>query len=343
MSSPIPDVQKAWIEVTQGTPKQGLQLKTDWPVSKQLAPGDVLVKIQAAALNPPGHKMLRVVPNFLSGRPLAAETDFAGVIVDSKDEEFKVGDEICGFLDLVWQRKARQGTLAEYVRVPIRFLMRRPPNLSVIEAAGVSLAGLTALQALDEAKLEEGQSVLINGGSTAVGSFAIQIAKARGATVTAVASGKNENYQFIDYTTVGPLHEYLFKNPPTTKYNVFVEALGIFDPSLYTFSKPYLAPNGIFVSAGFPQPPMKLSSIWDASRIASIKFLPSFLTGFKPAYLVTSVHHKRERISRMHDLLAEGKVKPLIDSVYEFEDVLKAYERILTKRATGKLVVKVYV
>ena len=128
------------------------------------------------------------------------------------------------------------------------------------------------------AKLEPGQSVFINGGSTSVGIFAIQLAKATGCTVTAAASTKREDFlksigvdrvsivcdqrarylthlpfrQFIDYTK-GPVYEQLERDPPTPKFHVFIEAVGNTELELYTHSPAYLAPGGIFISVG-PQP-----------------------------------------------------------------------------------------
>lgn len=92
-------------------------------------------------------------------------------------------------------RATSQGALAQYVRVPADHLAIRPSNVTPVQAAGVTLAGQTAYGALlDCGKLEAGQTVLINGGSSAVGAFAIQIAKAKGAKVVATASGKNEAF-----------------------------------------------------------------------------------------------------------------------------------------------------
>ncbi|TFK27373.1 NAD(P)-binding protein [Coprinopsis marcescibilis] len=347
----VPDVQKAWVEIAQGTPEHALQLKSDWPVAKQLVPGDVLVKIQAAALNPAGYQMLKLLPNFLARRPIVPEFDFTGVIVDSRDSEHKVGDEVFGFIIYQWRfySKTKSGALAEYICVPGKFVMKRPSNISPIEAAGLGLAGMTAFQALDEAMLEEGQTLLVNGGSTSVGSFAIQIAKARGAKVVAVASGRNEQYvvdlgadEFIDYTKVGPLHEYLTNNPPSPKYNVILEAVGIYDPSLYTFGTSYLAPNGAFISVG-PEPErlLSLKTVWDTLRLLSVRLLPSVLTGYTASYHSTLVEHDRKRYAEFHRLLEQGKVKPLVDSAYAFEDALNGYDRLKTYRATGKVVIKV--
>lgn len=205
------------------------------------------------------------------------------------------------------QRQTHLGTLAEYTRLPANHIVKRPSNVSVVGASGVPLASLTAYQALEIGKLEEGQTLFINGGSTAVGSSAIQLAKWKGAKVVAVASKKNEEYvrklgadeviiipveswivyslqlqQFIDYTQVGPLHTYLQKNPPSTKYNLILEATGTFDPSLYTFSKPYLAPNGVFLSVG-PQPRLEWKAVGQFFRLAGALFFP-FFTGVKQPF-----------------------------------------------------------
>lgn len=91
--------------------------------------------------------------------------------------------------------KTRQGALAEYVSAPAKNVARRPENITPVQACGITLAGTTAWQALfDLGGLEEGQTVFVNGGSTAVGSYAIQFAKAKGCRVIATASGKNEEY-----------------------------------------------------------------------------------------------------------------------------------------------------
>ena len=175
--------------------------------------------------------------------------------------------------------KTRAGTLAQYARVPADHLVSVPPGLSPVQASGITLAAMTAYQALfDAAGLQPEQSVFVNGGSTAVGAFAIQLPKAAGCRVAASASAKNEAYvrslgaddvsppslcplclaanicaaQFFDYTKA-PLHETIAANPPTPKYHVFLEAVGLIDTALFAHSEAYLAPGGTFVSVG-PQP-----------------------------------------------------------------------------------------
>ncbi|EED78401.1 predicted protein [Postia placenta Mad-698-R] len=213
--------------------------------------------------------------------------------------------------------KERKGALAQYASISASHIVRRPVNVTPTQAAGIPLAAMTAYQALfDVAHLKPEQHVFINGGSTAVGGFAIQIAKSIGCKVVASASGKNESYvrslgadEFVDYTT-GPLHATLAANPPSQKYHVFLETVGLLETSLYTSSEAYLAPGGIFLdSAGSPD--LEVSCYLD---------IPYF---------------------GLADNARSGKIKPLVDSVYNFDDALKAYERIMTGRATGKVVVKV--
>jgi len=198
--------------------------------------------------------------------------------------------------------KIKQGALSQYVRMPAEFLVVRPPNVSAVEAAGVTVASQTAYQALFEmGKLEAGQTVFINGGSSSVGAYAIQLAKARGIRVVASASGKNEEFvkslgadevcaihahdcnynltwsQFIDYTKE-PLDQYLTANPPSPKYHVFFDAVALLDPSLYIHSPAYIAPGGVFLSNG-PTPKFSLGCIAQIVWTIHAAAFPTWLGG----------------------------------------------------------------
>jgi NADPH:quinone reductase-like Zn-dependent oxidoreductase len=138
--------------------------------------------------------MMELLPNFMAKRPYdAAEHDLAGTVVRSRSPLHAVGTKVLGFIDAGTQPKSKQGSLCQYTIVPGDRLVTRPEGMSAVDAAGITLTAQTAHQALfKEAGLEEGMSVLVNGGSSSVGLFAIQIAKARGLKVWATASGKNE-------------------------------------------------------------------------------------------------------------------------------------------------------
>jgi NADPH:quinone reductase-like Zn-dependent oxidoreductase len=133
--------------------------------------------------------------NIPARRPLPAEYDLSGVVVDANGTEFLPGDQVFGFIStgaymthfqftsvtsntLELSLATRQGALAQYARVHSDYLVARPSNVSPVEASGITLAAQTAYQALiDIGQIEPGQTILVNGGSSAVGAFAIQIAR----------------------------------------------------------------------------------------------------------------------------------------------------------------------
>lgn len=165
--------------------------------------GEVLVKVHAAGVNPVdwkirgglGQRMGLSLPIHLGGE-IAGTVEAFGSDVSG----FKEGDAVFGIIGT--------GGFAEYAVVKAADLTRKPANLDFFHSAAVPLGALTAWQAMfDLGNLVAGQRLLVTGGSGGVGSLAIQIAKARGAHVTAMASGRNESYvrslgvdEFIDYT-----------------------------------------------------------------------------------------------------------------------------------------------
>jgi NADPH:quinone reductase-like Zn-dependent oxidoreductase len=159
----------------------------------RIADEDILVRVHAASLNPVdfftlsrvGFAARRVSQGF-GPKPLVLGTDFAGTVesVGKSVTAFKPGDEVFG---------GGRGAFAEYLSVPAKGgVVQKSASLSFEQAAAIPVAALTALQAVrDHGKVREGQRVLINGASGGVGSFALQIAKAFGASVTAVCSPAN--------------------------------------------------------------------------------------------------------------------------------------------------------
>jgi len=238
----------------------------------------------------------------------------------------------------------RQGSLATYTAVASSQIVHRPSNVSAVEAAGLTITGLTAYQALfNLAKIEAGQTVFINGGSTSVGAFAIQLAKAKGCRVIASASAKNEDFvrelgadEFFDYTA-SPLHEQLIASAPNPKYQLFLDAVGMPSPLLYIHSEAYLAPNGTYVTVGTK--PDGVSSFF--SLLWNMVLRPTWLGGPKRTLKNVQVSCVKSELEDLQRLVAEGKVRPVVDSVYQFEDALNAYDRLMTSRAVGRVVVEI--
>lgn len=146
---------------------------------------------------------------------MTTEHDFAGVVVNPNGSHWSAGDQVFGWIPVGRSSvhschrskraygsitsglniKTKEGALSEYTVVPADHITTRPPNITPTQAAGIALAGITAYQALFRiAKLEAGQTLFINGGSTSVGAFATIFAKSRGIKVVASASGKNEAF-----------------------------------------------------------------------------------------------------------------------------------------------------
>ena len=158
---------------------------------------------------------MKLAPSFIIKRPYIAENDFAGIVVDANGTELHNGQEVFGvvpertssiisYQTCLWgahavlaetMMKEQMGTLAEYIRLPATHVVARPPNVPPTEACGLGVAAMTAYHILfNMVQIQEGMSIFINGGSTAVGICAIQMAKATGCTVTACASTGREEF-----------------------------------------------------------------------------------------------------------------------------------------------------
>ncbi|KAG6841464.1 hypothetical protein C0991_010889 [Blastosporella zonata] len=313
-----------------------------------------------------GYKIMGFFPDFLRGRPIPSGMDLSGVIVDSNDTEYSNGDQVYGFMSLGLCKTTKQGTLSEYVRLPTTHFVRRPPTVTPLEAAGIGTVALTAYTAIVElAQVEAEQTVFIYGASSSVGLAAIRIAKSLDAKVVASASGRNETLvrsvgadEFIDYT-IQPIHEILITNPPSPKFSVIFDAVGLADPSLYTHSPAYLAPNGIFVSNGpFPKDASG-PELWNLVRTIVAISTPQWLGGVPRRWTVVNDIYSKAKLDATQVLAAQGRHYVLvwvgikvdrtmsgslnlpIDTVLDFKDVIEGYEKQMSKRARGKIVVRI--
>lgn len=161
----------------------------------KVAPSSVLIEVRAAGVNPVDWKLMAGGLDALldSVFPVVPGWDVAGVVaaVGPDTPEFSVGDEV-----IAYARKEVNsgGTFAEYVAVPVGAVAQKPASLSFEQAAGLPLAGGTALRTLDALAVAEGDTVLVLGAAGGVGLFAGQIAVARGARVIGTASPANHDY-----------------------------------------------------------------------------------------------------------------------------------------------------
>ncbi len=287
-----------------------------------LKSNQMLVKVHASSINPIDWKIRKGMLKILTGNrfPMILGFDVAGEVVEIGDRvtRFKPGDTIYARLDQV-----TGGAYAEYAAVSETVAALKPTNMSYEEAAAVPLAAMTALQALrDEGKLEVGQNVLINGASGGVGTFAVQIAKVLGATVTAVCSSKNRELvkglgadRVIDYTQQNFTED-------TAKYDIAFDVVG--HRSLAE-CKPILQPKGIYITTQ-PYPG---------------NFLQSFLTALLPGqkYKVILFRSSGSDLADLKEQIEADKIRSVIDCTYPLSDIAAAHAYSETERATGKIVV----
>ncbi len=295
------------------------------------ADNEVLVKVQAASVNPLDWHYMRGSPYIMRlgsgiGTPKDSRlgVDFAGTVeaVGENVTRFKPGDEVFG---------GRSGAFAEYVIVPEdRAIVLKPANVTFEQAASVPIAGLTALQALrDKGRLEPGQKVLINGASGGVGTFAVQIAKSLGAEVTGVCSTRNVEM----VRSIGADHIIDYKKEDYTqserKYDLIIDMVG--NHSL-TANRKALTPNGILVMVGGAK------GNWMAPLMNPLKAL--FLSPFVDQELVLILARLRQDdLTIIGELMQAGEVTPVIDRRYRLSEVPAAIRYSEEGHARGKIVI----
>ena len=303
-----------------GSPEVLKIVETEKP---QIDQWEVMVKVKYASANPKDVLLRKgKLKAYLSiSFPLTLGQDCSGIVVEvgKKVTEFKKGDHVFGMTN-----RHNNGTLAELVKFMPNEICRMPENLSFAEAAAVPLTAQTALQALkDIAKIQPGQHVCINGASGGVGVFAIQIAKAMGARVTAITSKKNEGLcqylladHHIDY------HNLSFEEWKA-EFDVFFD---VFGNQSWRKVKHLLPNNG-----------------WYITTVPNAKYIGdtilSYLKIRKSRLVVVESHTKDLEIIKRY--LENGKIKPIVEAEFPLHQIAEVHRRLETKRTVGKMVVKI--
>jgi NADPH:quinone reductase-like Zn-dependent oxidoreductase len=295
---------------------------------------EVLVKIHAASVNALDWHLLTAdifVVRLMGGgllRPknpkLGADTAGRVEAVGSQVKEFRPGDEVFGDI-APWGL----GGFAEYAAVPEGALVPKPTNLSFEQAAAVPVAAITALQGLrDQGQIQPGQKVLIQGAAGGVGTFAVQIAKAFGAEVTAVCSTRNVDQarslgadRVIDYT-----QKDFTRNGQ--RYDLILAVNGYHPISAYQRA---LTPRGSYVMAG-GTPAQLFQAIllgpW-MSKAGGIKMVG------------LSAKTDKKDLLFLKELLEAGKIVPAIDRCYPLKETAEALRYLGQGHARAKVVITV--
>jgi len=212
-----------------------------------------------------------------------------------------------------------------------------PSGISHEDAASFGIVGLTETQAI-RPNVKTGDKVFINGGSGGTGAYGLQIAKALGCHVTTTCSTPNVEMckslgadEVIDYKSADVTQTLSAQGP---SFNLVVDNIGT-PANLYKKSSAFIAPGGKFIQIGMSP---NLSGM---AQIGGNMLRPGFLGGGKAKYQMLMGQAAKSDLQLLAEWMKEGKVKGVLDSVFEWEDAPKAYEKLKTGRARGKIVVKV--
>ena len=302
----------------------------------EIGPGDVLVRVHAAGLNPYDWHMLRgdpLIARLIPGavgltRPKyrVAGVDAAGVVeaVGADVRELSVGDEVLGFCP---------GAFAEYARAEAGKVVPKSAGLTFEQAAAIPIAATTALRGIREVgQVRAGHRVLVNGAAGGVGSYAVQIAAVLAAEVTGVCSTRNAELvrslgaaHVIDYTTDD------FTRQPA-RYDVIFDNVG--NRPLSRLRRA-LAPAGILVLNGGGSPGHVVGPLGTMLRAAVVN-------GFVRQHLrFLPTREDRAELAAITALIEDGKLTPVLDRTYPMADTTEALRYVEGGHAHGKVVITV--
>lgn len=307
----------------------------------RIGPGDVLVRVHAAALNPYDWHMLR-------GDPLAARLtpevglarpktpvlgiDAAGVVeaVGAEVRGLRPGDEVLGFCP---------GSCAEYARTTPDLLVPKPAGLTFAQAAAVPMAAVTALRGIRTVgRARAGQRVLVNGAGGGVGTFAVQIATGLGAEVTGVCSTRNVELvrslgaaQVIDYTRED------FTDPERDgRYDLVLDNVG--NEPLRRLRR-VLTPTGTSVANGGGSPGHVFGAMGSLPAVLVVNaFVRQQLRVILPAAPAGPAHDDLVAVAA---LIEAGALTPVVDRTYTLADAPEGVRHVEQGHARGKVVVTV--
>lgn len=317
---------RAIVHHTYGPPDQ---LRLEERPDPQPAAGEVIVRVKAASIFAGDRYAVR-------GRPLMVRAatglwrpkhpvpglDLAGVVasVGTDVTGLAQGDEVFGWT---------AGSLAELARVPADQLVPKPANVTFEAAAAVPEAGATALQGLrDQGRVAPGMRVLVIGASGGVGTFAVQIAAALGAEVTAAVSTRNQELA----RSIGAAHtvDYTRQDPAAGgPYDVILQAAGTASPR---HLRRALAPGGTLVLSSGQG---RLNGV---GRILIATLLDPFV---KERLRVFVTDENRADLETLAGMLADGSIRPVIDTTYPLADAPAAFAHLETGHTRGKLVITI--
>ena len=320
---------KAWVQHSYGDEDT---LRLEEVPAPSIGDDDVLVRVHAAGLNAADvHLMtgkpylVRLVKGLRRPRVPTLGTDFAGVVerVGTSVTHVAVGDRVMGEVD--------RGSLAELVAAPAKNVWPQPAGATDAESAALPMTGFTALQALRDSDLRAGDRVLVNGASSGVGIAVVQVAVARGAKVVGVCSGRNADLvrslgaiDVVDYTTED-------FTDTAERYDVIID---IVSTKPLSRCRAILAPGGRIVIVG-----AVTKGRWMGMGRQMFAMVTSPVT--KGSVRVTMAGIGQGDLETVAAMAESGELRPVIDTVYPFDEAPDAVRHVHSGHARGKVVVRV--
>jgi NADPH:quinone reductase-like Zn-dependent oxidoreductase len=307
----------------------------------RVGPGDVLVRVHAAAVNPYDWHMLRgdplaarLTPGVGLTRPKSAVAgiDAAGQVeaVGSAVHDLRPGDEVMGFCP---------GSFAEFARTTPDLLVRKPAGLTFEQAAAVPVAAVTALRGIRTVgRAQAGQRVLVNGAGGGVGTFAVQIAAALGAEVTGVCSTRNVELvrslgaaHVLDYT-----RDDFTARDGHARYDLVLDNVG---KQPFRRLRRVLTPAGTLVANGGGSPGRVFGAMGALLGVLVVNaFVRQRLTVIFPA---APAGPARADLVAVTELIEAGALVPVVDRTYALVDAAEGVRHVERGHARGKVVVTV--
>lgn len=280
---------------------------------------EVLVEVKVIGINPIDIKTRKGKGRYeilKTENQIILGWDISGIVKESKSDLFKVGDEVFGMVNFPGHGKA----YAEYVAVPARHLSLKPANITHEEAAGASLAALTAWQAIVKAGVKKGDRVLIHAAAGGVGHFAVQMAKHLGAYVVGTSSEKNKDFvlsmgadEHIDYAA----------NPFETQVKNIDFVLDTMGGDHIDRSLEIMNSGGTLISI----PSALNTGVEEKSKAKGVNGYATF------------VQSSGEDMKTIAGLLEKGSLKSHISGIYTFDQMAAAHHQMESGRTVGKIVV----
>lgn len=307
------------LELTEKTPPV--------PAGKQ-----ILLKVKAASLNPRDWLLMRGFYPFkklAEPFPITLGSDMSGTVIATGAQAslFRIGDDVFGMQPI----RGKFGAFAEYAIIDENAVANKPSELSHLDAAAIPCAGLTSYQSLYAiAKLQQDESILINGASGGVGSYALQLAKQAGAKVIAVCGPNNiETCLKLGADKVINYQEESFE-AHTDQYDIVFDVVG---RSNFKKCRQPLKKGGRYITT-IPALNTALTTLW--SKVSKLNPF-----GKKQSAHMVLVKPRSEDLAHMADMMVKGQMRSLIDTVYNLEQAPEAFDKSQSWRTIGKLVFKI--